>query len=184
MNDLQRIFQAIDFAAQQHIFQHRKGSLNIPYINHPIRVCNLLIRCGETDTDLLIAALLHDVVEDTPATSDEIAQKFGEKVASIVDEVTDNMELSKKDRKRLQIEKAPFLSREAKLIKIADKACNMEDLLQYPIWWTKSRKIAYFRWAYDVFVHCKGINQTLDNYFLDVFERGMSQWGESPSQQG
>ncbi|MCX7986222.1 MAG: HD domain-containing protein [Bacteroidales bacterium] len=176
MVELESLFKALDFAAQQHIFQRRKGSFNIPYINHPIRVSYLLIQCGETDVELLSAALLHDVIEDTQATAEEIASMFGEKVASIVSEVTDNMQLSKEDRKRLQIEKAPFLSRPAKLIKIADKACNMEDLIRYPIWWPKSRKIAYFQWAYAVFVHCKGLNPTLDKYFLDVYKRGLNLW--------
>lgn len=176
MAELEKLFGALDFAAQQHIFQRRKGTFNIPYINHPIRVCYLLIQCGETDPDLLIAALLHDVVEDTQVTLEELTQQFGEAVSRIVMEVTDNMALPKEERKRLQVEKAPYLSHPARLIKVADKACNMEDLLRYPIWWSKSRKIAYFQWAYSVFEHCKGLNEKLDAYFLDVYQRGMQQW--------
>jgi len=176
MAELEKIFSALDFAARQHIFQRRKGTFNIPYINHPIRVCHLLIQCGEIDPDLLMAALLHDVVEDTPVTAADIARQFGETVARIVEEVTDNMELPKEKRKQLQIEKAPYLSHRAKLIKIADKACNMEDLLNYPIWWSKARKIAYFNWSYAVFQHCQGLNPKLDQYFLDVYHRGMQQW--------
>jgi len=176
MVDLEKLFGALEFAARQHIFQHRKGSFNIPYINHPIRVCSLLIQCGETDPNLLMAALLHDVIEDTPASAEDITRQFGEKVALVVQEVTDNMELPKEKRKQLQVEKAPYLSHPAKLIKVADKACNMEDLLQYPIWWSKSRKIAYFQWAHMVFQHCKGLNPKLDEYFLTVYQRGMQQW--------
>lgn len=176
MLELEQLIGALDFAAQQHIFQRRKGTFNIPYINHPIRVCHLLVQCGETDVNLLIAAILHDVVEDTPVTAEQISQKFSETVSHIVQEVTDDMRLPKTERKRLQIEKAPYLSNPAKLIKIADKACNMDDLLRYPIWWSKSRKIAYFQWAYEVFQRCKGINQKLDAYFLEVYQRGMQQW--------
>jgi guanosine-3',5'-bis(diphosphate) 3'-pyrophosphohydrolase len=173
MSDLSILIDTLNFAAEKHIYQRRKGSLKIPYINHPVKVCHLLASCGENSLQLLQAALLHDVVEDTPTSTEEIADRFGSQVASIVSEVTDNMSLPGKERKRLQVLKADSLSREARLIKIADKACNMKDLLDYPIWWTKSRKLAYFYWAMEVFQHCKGLNTSLDEHFKNIYERGM-----------
>ncbi len=170
---LQVLIDALAFSAEKHKYQRRKGSLKIPYINHPIKVCQLLIKCGETDLTILTAALLHDVLEDTDTTYQEIEDQFGKEVALIVQEVTDDMQLPKRIRKKLQIENAPFLSTPAKLIKIADKACNMYDLINYPIYWTKKRKRAYFEWSKQVFDSCKNINNQLDEHFNEVYQIGM-----------
>jgi GTP diphosphokinase / guanosine-3',5'-bis(diphosphate) 3'-diphosphatase len=172
MDKINILLEAISLAADKHKFQRRKGSLNIPYINHPIKVCNLIKMCGEDDIDLLISAILHDTIEDTITTQSELADLFGQKVASIVMEVTDDMKLPKKKRKELQIIEALTLSRQAKIIKVADKASNIEDILAYPIFWTKKRKIEYIEWSKLVFEGCKGENNTLDNYFLDIYRKG------------
>jgi (p)ppGpp synthase/HD superfamily hydrolase len=167
------LLDSISFAADKHKLQRRKGTLKIPYINHPVKVCRFISACGEVNMDLLVAAVLHDVVEDTDTSEKEISDKYGNKVASIVMEVTDNMALPKKKRKELQITKASQLSREAKIIKIADKASNIEDILIYPLLWTKSRKLEYIEWSYMVFQGCKGQNNLLDEKFLEVYSKGL-----------
>jgi GTP diphosphokinase / guanosine-3',5'-bis(diphosphate) 3'-diphosphatase len=172
------LIHAIDFAADKHKYQRRKGYLKIPYINHPVKVCKLIADCGETDIDLLIASILHDVVEDTDTSETEIAERFGTKVAQIVMEVTDNMKLPEKERKELQVIKAPGLSREAKLIKIADKACNMHDILNYPLSWTRKRKLYYFNWSFRVFEGCRGLNNQLDNIFIEYYKKGIETYSK------
>lgn len=172
-HSLKILIDALAFSAEKHKYQRRKGNFKIPYINHPIKVCQLLINCGETDLIMLTAALLHDVLEDTDTSYHEIEEHFGKEVALIVQEVTDDMQLPKRIRKQLQIEKAPLFSTSAKLIKIADKTCNMHDLINYPIYWTKKRKREYFEWSKQVFDLCKNINHKLDESFNKVYEDGM-----------
>jgi (p)ppGpp synthase/HD superfamily hydrolase len=173
MNDTDLLLGAISFAADKHKFQRRKGSLSIPYINHPIKVCRLISICGENSIDLLIASILHDVVEDTDTTENDLSDLYGIKVASIVKEVTDDTKLPKYKRKELQIKKAPTMSREAKIIKTADKISNIEDILTYPLMWTKKRKLEYIEWSYRVFVGCKGQNELLDNKFYEIHQKGI-----------
>jgi guanosine-3',5'-bis(diphosphate) 3'-pyrophosphohydrolase len=173
MNDTLKILEACEFAAIKHQFQRRKGYLRIPYINHPIKVSKLIADCNETDINLLLAAILHDVIEDTDTTETELIHKFGSYVTNIVKEVTDDMSLPQKIRKELQVEKAPKLSNPAKLIKIADKICNMNDILNYPLNWNNSKKLYYFQWSNRVFVHCAGINNELDKLFIEIYQKGI-----------
>ncbi|MFN8208040.1 MAG: HD domain-containing protein [Bacteroidales bacterium] len=169
-----QIINALDFAARQHKFQRRKGFYRIPYINHPIRVMLILAKDGGEDNPVLLsAAALHDVVEDTACTPAELAAVFGEEVLHIVMEVTDDMSLPSAERKRKQVEKAPSLSPEGRMIKIADKIANMQDILNYPIEWSKQRKRAYFEWAAEVVNGCRGINPALDKVFDEVYEKGI-----------
>ena len=100
------------------------------------------------DTNLIIAALLHDVVEDTPTTNQEVAERFGPDVAALVAEVTDDKSLPKAERKRLQIETAPKKSKRAQSIKVADKISNLRAILHSPPTdWDQERKKEYFDWA-------------------------------------
>ena len=168
MNDIELIIKAAEFAAEKHKFQRRKGFLRIPYVNHPLKVCKLLSDVGEHNLDLLVSAILHDVLEDTDATFEELNKLFGESISSIVFEVSDNMKLSEMERKELQISKAPFLSDNAKLIKISDKYCNISDLINYPINWSKERKINYINWSLKVYEGCKGRNNKLDEMFMSI----------------
>ena len=177
MNDTLKIIEACDFAAFKHKFQRRKGYLRIPYINHPIKVSNLIANSGETNVNLLIAALLHDTLEDTDTNEQELADLFGINVLNIVKEVTDNMLLREKERKELQVTKAPYLSQYAKIIKIADKICNMNDILNYPLMWRRARKLHYFQWSMRVFNNCKGINNQLDTLFIETHNRGIAKFG-------
>jgi GTP diphosphokinase / guanosine-3',5'-bis(diphosphate) 3'-diphosphatase len=160
------ITQAYDYAAKKHIFQKRKGVKGIPYINHPIEVANLISHSlSELDVSLLVAAILHDTIEDTDASEEEITQLFGKEVSNLVMEVSDDMTLPKKKRKEIQISKAHLLSDKAKQIKIADKTCNILDILTTRLEWTRKMKIDYVRWAIEVIDGCRGVNLILDNEF-------------------
>ena len=142
--------RALSFAAYKHRDQHRKDN-KTPYINHPIAVANILLNeAGITDEAVLVAALLHDTVEDTDTTLEEIEQHFGHMVRGIVDEVTDNKSLSKAVRKQQQIEHADGLSNPAKLIKLADKTANLRDLTTAPPeGWSAERVENYLEWGYN-----------------------------------
>lgn len=174
----QKVFEAFEYACTKHTYQRRKGNRRVPYINHPAKVASTLAShyqyCTET---LLLAALLHDVIEDTDATAEDLSVRFGEEVTGLVLEVTDDMSLPYPLRKRLQAENAPGMSDNAKLIKLADKLCNMQDILTYPLWWTRVRKSAYFQWSGEVAVHCFGICPSLDAAFRQVHQTGTQKYG-------
>jgi len=172
-NDLLRLIESVEFAANKHKFQRRKGNLKIPYINHPVKVCKLLADSGESDIETLLAAILHDTLEDTDTGEIELTEHFGNSVANIVIEVTDNMKLHEKERKELQVTKASQLSVQAKKIKIADKICNIDDILTYPLIWSKRRKRKYIEWAKKVCDGCKGQNLILDQKFEEIYRKGM-----------
>ncbi|XP_045142276.1 guanosine-3',5'-bis(diphosphate) 3'-pyrophosphohydrolase MESH1 isoform X1 [Echinops telfairi] len=124
-----QLLEAVDFAARKHRRQRRKDPEGTPYINHPIGVARILTQeAGVTDIVVLQAALLHDTVEDTDTTLEEVEQHFGAQVRSLVEEVTDDKTLPKLERKRLQVERAPHTSPGAKLVKLADKLYNLRDL--------------------------------------------------------
>jgi GTP diphosphokinase / guanosine-3',5'-bis(diphosphate) 3'-diphosphatase len=160
--NLEFIFSALEFAASKHQFQKRKGTMGIPYINHLIEVAALLTKQIDNPTaDLLIAAILHDVIEDTNAKKDDIQNRFGKKVLGIVLEVTDDMNLPSFKRKVLQIQHAKDLSYEARCIKIADKTCNIRDILFTRIKWSRKRKIKYIQWAINVVNEIRGTHPGL-----------------------
>jgi GTP diphosphokinase / guanosine-3',5'-bis(diphosphate) 3'-diphosphatase len=150
-NLLHLYFDALEFAAYKHRFQKRKGANGIPYINHPIEVARLIIgKLENPSPELILGALLHDTLEDTDATPAEIEAKFGSAVLSLIREVTDNMKQSSAKRKELQIIHAKSLSPEAGIIKIADKTCNIRDIILTRMYWSKWQKIEYVRWAVKV----------------------------------
>ena len=166
---LEVFIDALAYAAQGHVSQRRKGCDDIPYINHPIKVVELLQKVGdETNIDLFSAALLHDILEDTSATEQEMRDKFGDSITNIVVEVTDDMSLSYDDRKKAQIRKAPHLTPDAKKIKIADKISNINDMLTLPINWSNHRKRQYVEWSIKVVAGCRNINPLLDKAFDEV----------------
>lgn len=159
-----RLLDAVLFAAQKHSAQRRKNADATPYINHPIEVAHYLAEVGGVeDEEILIAALLHDTVEDTDTTAEEIAEHFGQRVAGLVMECTDDKQLPSTERKRLQIVNAPKKSPEAKLIKIADKTCNLRGLASDPpADWSLERRRQYLNWGSDVLQGLFGINEALD----------------------
>ena len=162
-----QLLRAVRFAAHKHRDQRRKNRDASPYINHPIEVAELISRVGEVDDfEVLIAAVLHDTVEDTETTPEEIEAAFGAAVRSLVAEVTDDKTVEKLERKRLQVEHAPHISDRAKLIKIADKACNVRDIAHSPpLDWGAERRSEYLDWASRVVEGCRGANEKLERYF-------------------
>jgi len=165
--------RAVAFAAEKHRNQRRKDAEASPYINHPIALANVLANEGNVEeSTVLCAAVLHDTIEDTETTADEIRELFGDQVTSIVLEVTDDKSLDKDVRKKLQIEHAPHLSREAKLVKLADKICNLRDILVAPpAGWSAVRKREYFDWAEQVVAGLRGINNRLEAVFYGLYAR-------------
>lgn len=143
---------ALEFAAKKHRDQRRKDHAASPYINHPIALVQILVGDANIqDEVVLAAALLHDTIEDTDTTAEEITEHFGEKISSIVLEVTDDVSLSRSERKALQIAHAPTLSPEAALVKLADKIANLRDLsIAPPLNWSEKRKNDYCQWAKQV----------------------------------
>ena len=167
-----QIIKAAQFAAQKHTAQRRKDAQASPYINHPLAVaCVLMEEGGVEDTVILCAALLHDTIEDTQTTKQELAELFGLQVAQIVMEVTDDKSLPKSVRKQEQIRHAPLLSAQAKQVKLADKICNLRDLLASPPSdWSNKRKLEYFDWAAAVVDGLRGVSLKLERCFDEVFK--------------
>ena len=168
------LIRALDFAAHKHRMQRRKDQYASPYINHPIQVAEVLQRVGEVEDGVTLAgALLHDTLEDTDTSFEELVTHFGEKVAKLVTEVTDDKRLPKAERKRLQIVHAPHLSSRAKLIKLSDKICNVRDVLYNPPHdWQDSRRVAYLDWSVQVIAGVRGCHSNLEAYFDEVVEEG------------
>ncbi|XP_063706538.1 guanosine-3',5'-bis(diphosphate) 3'-pyrophosphohydrolase MESH1 [Culicoides brevitarsis] len=165
--------KCINFAAIKHRDQRRLDSTETPYINHPIGVAQILASEGNiTDLNVLMAAILHDTVEDTETTFDEIENEFGPKIREIVAEVTDDKSLPKMERKRLQIEHALTSSRDAKLVKLADKLYNLRDLQrELPKKWTEERRLEYFKWAKNVVDNLRGTNQAMEDALDVIFKK-------------
>ena len=170
MSDTIRLLNAAQFAARRHRAQKRKGSAGEPYINHPIAVADLIATIGRVSDSLtLAAALLHDTVEDTDATIEDIEREFGAEVRAIVAELTDDKSLPSEERKRLQIVNAPNASRRAKIIKLADKSVNVADIASDPPpHWPVERRRAYVEWAILVVAGCRGANTALEKHFDGV----------------
>ncbi|MEO7455740.1 MAG: HD domain-containing protein [Gemmatimonadaceae bacterium] len=143
------LYRALQFAARKHVHQRRKGGKDVPYINHPIDVATLLATLGGvTDAEVLAAAFLHDTVEDTNTTNEELEQEFGAAIAGLVAEVTDDGALTSAEQKHRQEIEAPFKSPRAKLIRLADKTCNVHDIAHAPPpSWSVERRRSYFEWA-------------------------------------
>ncbi|SFN44802.1 guanosine-3',5'-bis(diphosphate) 3'-pyrophosphohydrolase [Formivibrio citricus] len=173
MNAIAEILRAAAFAAEKHRDQRRKDADASPYINHPLQLANVLANDGGiSDPVVLCAALLHDTVEDTKTTEEELRAAFGAKIASVVMEVTDDKSLPKPMRKQLQIEHAPHISHEAKLVKLADKICNLRDIINSPpANWPQSRKQDYFDWAAKVVDGVRGHNAALEAIFDQLHAR-------------
>jgi len=170
MNDMRKLIEAASFAAQRHSGHVRKGSDKQPYINHPLEVANLLANVGGVDdVDVLIAGLLHDTVEDVGVKKEEIEERFGNRVAGFVMEVTDDKSLPKQERKRLQVEHAPHLTPEAKQVKLADKISNVTDVTEHPpADWTPDRRREYIDWGEKVVEGLRGSNPALEKRFDEI----------------
>jgi guanosine-3',5'-bis(diphosphate) 3'-pyrophosphohydrolase len=171
--DMGLVLRATAFAALKHRDQRRKDAEASPYINHPIALADLLWDLGGVrDPVVIAAALLHDTIEDTETSATELRRAFGAKVAGIVGEVTDDKRLPKERRKELQIEHAAHISKSAKLVKLADKICNLRDILASPPKdWSIERKRQYFDWAKKVIDQARGTNLKLERRFDQLFRQ-------------
>jgi len=166
-SNLVRLIDAIEFAAEKHRTQRRKDKDASPYINHPIALAALLARVGGiVDVTVLQAAILHDTIEDTDTSHAELVQRFGREVADIVMAVTDDMTLTKAQRKELQVERAAHATREVALVKLADKICNLRDMISAPpASWALERRQEYFAWAKRVVDRLPQVNPQLKAAF-------------------
>ena len=176
------LLKAIEFASRKHSTQRRKNKEASPYINSPIAVAHLLADAGGiTDLVTLMAAVLHDTIEDTETTPAELDEQFGEMVRKVVEEMTDDKSLAKAERKRLQIEHAPRLSRRAKAIKLADKIANVQDVVDNPpASWPVARRIEYLDWTEKVVAGCRGTNAALEKLYDQLLEKGRAKFEPDP----
>jgi guanosine-3',5'-bis(diphosphate) 3'-pyrophosphohydrolase len=174
MTDIALVLKAASFAAHKHRDQRRKDEQASPYINHPLALANILANeGGVNDTATLCAALLHDTIEDTETTADELRESFGETVASVVLEVTDDKSITDKAvRKQLQVEHAAGISDPAKRVKLADKIANLRDIVATPPSdWTLERRRQYFDWAKSVIDRLRGVDARLEAVFDQAYSK-------------
>jgi guanosine-3',5'-bis(diphosphate) 3'-pyrophosphohydrolase len=171
--ELALLLKALAFAAHKHRDQRRKDAEASPYINHPIALADVLVNeGGVTDVEVICAALLHDTVEDTDTTHEELTDAFGARIARIVAEVTDDEDLPKEERKRLQVEHAASISQEAKLVKLADKISNLRDVVEHPpAKWDLQRRREYFEWAKNVVDRMRGAHPRLEAAFDAAYSK-------------
>ncbi len=169
--DLKLLLKALQFSALKHKNQRRKDIDASPYINHPISLASIL--CNEahvTDVEVICGALLHDTVEDTQTTPEELESEFGSVIKNIVMDVTDDKSLKKHERKQAQIDHAAHINDKAKLVKLADKISNLRDvLLNPPPDWSLERRQEYFDWANKVIEQIRGINPVLESIFDEIY---------------
>ncbi|KAG6795573.1 guanosine-3',5'-bis(diphosphate) 3'-pyrophosphohydrolase MESH1 [Apis mellifera caucasica] len=170
------VMKCVNFAAIKHKDQRRKDEKETPYINHLIGVANILVQEGKIyDPVVIVAALLHDIVEDTNTTFEEIENEFGTEVCNIIKELTDDKSLHKAERKRLQIQNACNKSHKAKLIILADKLYNLRDLQEnIPVGWSQDRVKEYFKWAKSVIDKCRKTNFNLERELDLIFAERVS----------
>ena len=168
------ILKAAHFSAQKHSTQRRKDKDASPYINHPISVALAIAQIGGVDDpEILAAALLHDTLEDTATTPEELEAEFGKKVCEYVLDVTDDKTLPKHERKRRQIEHAKKISKGAALIKIGDKISNVTDVTNNPpADWDINRRKQYLDWAEKVIENCPKVNDRMENKFQEIINQG------------
>ena len=172
--ELKLLIKALTFAADKHRNQRRKNVDAFPYINHPISLVNIL--CNEvhiTDINVICSALLHDTVEDTETTAEELANEFGPQISSIVMEVTDDKTITvRQKRKQLQVEHAAQISDQAKMLKLADKISNLRDLSSDPpATWSLQRRREYFDWAKQVIDQLRGTHSELEELFDQAYSK-------------
>jgi guanosine-3',5'-bis(diphosphate) 3'-pyrophosphohydrolase len=167
------LLKALAFAAHKHRDQRRKDPQASPYINHPIALADVLVNeAGVTEPAVLAAAVLHDTIEDTDTQCEELDAAFGSMIRMIVLEVTDDTTTRRQERKDAQIKAAPHLSREAKLVKLADKICNLRDVADSaPANWSLERRQEYYDWAKQVVDGLRGVHPRLEAIFDQTYAR-------------
>ena len=181
MREPAEFLTALAFAAERHRHQRRKGPEASPYVNHVIEVAAVLATTGGVrDEVLLLAALLHDTVEDTETTAEELTERFADRVAALVAELTDDKSLPKAERKRLQVEHAPHASADAKLLKLADKICNVEELGSAPpADWPPEQGMDYLVWAEEVVAALGPVHAGMETRFRAAVARARERFAKS-----
>lgn len=179
MRDILLLTRAFVFAADKHSHQRRKGENAEPYVNHLAEVAHLLAVAVEgRDANLIAAGLLHDTLEDTETTSDELVDAFNADIAALVREVTDDTTLPKLERKRLQVERAAHKSDRAKMLKLADKTSNLRGIVTSPpAGWSVARRLEYVAWGREVAIGLRGVHAGLEALFdeaADMAERALA----------
>ena len=174
MENAPLIEKALEFATEKHKNHKRADEEKSPYIVHPIAVRHILSDVGGVeDAEVLAAALLHDTLEDTPTTREELIENFGQRVCSLVEEVSDDKTLPRLQRKQRQIDHAKKISEGAALIKLGDKISNVTDITNTPPTnWDSNRRLEYFDWAEKVINNCPKVNTSLENHFKDIIQKG------------
>lgn len=173
------LLKAIAFAADQHRDHRRKGQTAAPYINHPIIVAEQLAAQGQEDNiSLLMAAVLHDVIEDTETTEEELREAFGAQVANLVLEVTDDMSLKREERKARVVQMIEGKSRDAKMLKLSDLSANIHDVIHHPPHWSLERKLEYLDWAEQVARGLRGTHAGLEAEFDNLLNKARNQLGD------
>ena len=174
--DLVRMARAVDFAARKHRDQRRKGANAEPYFNHVAGVGRMVAEAtGGRDPVAVLGALLHDTIEDTATTAEELEAEFGAEVSRLVIEVTDDKRLPKAERKRLQVQDTPHKSDRAEMVKMADKISNLRSITDSPpTGWNRARKREYFEWARSVVEGCRGVCPWLEKHFDDAYREGVA----------
>lgn len=182
LNGIIGVTRALDFAARKHAHQRRKGLRAEPYVNHLTEVALLLAEAsGGEDPALVMAGLLHDTLEDTETTMQELQAEFGADVASLVAEVTDDKSLPREERKRRQVQSASAHSVRARMIKLADKTANLNSIHESPpVGWSSRRKREYVAWAREVAAACGPTNRGLEAAF-EAAARALEQTWGTPS---
>lgn len=180
MDEFAALLKALHFAAIKHRDQRRKDEEASPYINHPIEVAELIARVGQvTDLVVLQSAILHDTIEDTMTTPEEVEASFGAAVRCVVEEVTDDKSLPKAERKLLQIEHAPHISPQAKLVKLADKISNVRAVTETPpADWPLERRREYLDWTERVVAGLRGCNAPLEALYDQLLTAGRARLAE------
>jgi (p)ppGpp synthase/HD superfamily hydrolase len=173
------LMRALEFVAHKHSDHRRKGAAGEPYVNHLAEVARLLADATEgSDLVLVLGGLLHDAVEDTEATLDDIEREFGREVAALVSEVTDDKSLPKAEQRRRQVEGAPNKSKRAKMIKLADKTSNLRAMLASPpVGWDEARRREYLVFSAAVIEGCRGVNESLEAGFDEAYQAAVAALG-------
>lgn len=170
MTDTELYAKARDFAAKKHAGQLRKGANREPYITHPIEVAKLVSEAtGGNDEILIAAAVLHDTIEDTDTSYDDLREEFNSEIADLVAEVTDDTRLPSDVRKAKQAADMPKKSDRAKMIKMADKISNLRSIRESPpAAWTDDKKRSYIKTASNVVAGARDANCKLADQFDQV----------------
>ena len=170
--DLTLVLKAAFFSGEKHKKQRRRDADETPYINHPLEVAYILLEEGGiTDAPTLAAALLHDTLEDTDTTREELAMIFGHEISNLVVELTDLDSVLPDQKKQRELERAYNLSDKAKRVKIADKTANIRDLATMPPKnWDIKRQIEYFNFAKKIAEATASASPELEKVFMRDYQ--------------